>query len=39
MKVISVELYRNLFLAIACIFFTTWLLLFNLWACLQVLKK
>ena len=36
MQVISMELYRNLALAIGCIFLTTWILLFNLWACLQV---
>jgi len=36
-EVIGYELYRNMSLAVLCIFFTTWILLFNLWACLQVL--
>jgi len=36
-EVISEELYRNIFLAILCVFITTWMLLFNLTASLQVL--
>ena len=36
-EVISIELYRNIFLAIICVFLTTWVLLFNIWASLQVL--
>ena len=36
-EVISVELYRNVLLAIACVFLTTWMLLFNLTASLQVI--
>merc|ERR1712083_881620 len=33
----SEELYRNIFLAILCVFITTWMLLFNFTASLQVL--
>merc|ERR1719192_22780 len=36
-EVISEELYRNVLLAITCVFITTWLLLFNFYASLQVL--
>lgn len=36
-EVISKELYRNILLAILCVFITTWILLFNLGASLQVL--
>ncbi|XP_023320290.1 Niemann-Pick C1 protein [Eurytemora carolleeae] len=36
-EVISVELYRNMSLALGCIFITTWILLFNFWACIMVL--
>jgi len=36
-EVISEELYRNICLAILCVFITTWILLFNLWASLLVL--
>eukprot|EP00092_Neocalanus_flemingeri_P008175 GFUD01008815.1.p1 GENE.GFUD01008815.1~~GFUD01008815.1.p1 ORF type:complete len:989 (+),score=163.46 GFUD01008815.1:223-3189(+) len=36
-EVISEELYRNICLAILCVFITTWILLFNLGASLQVL--
>ena len=36
-EVISEELYRNICLAILCVFLTTWILLFNLWASLLVL--
>jgi len=36
-EVISEELYRNILLAILAVFLTTWVLLFNLWACLLVL--
>ena len=35
-QVISEELYRNILLAILCVFITTWILLFNLGASLQV---
>jgi len=36
-EVISEELYRNILLAILCVFITTWMLLFNFGASLQVL--
>ena len=36
-EVISEELYRNILLAILCVFITTWMLLFNIWASLLVL--
>ena len=36
-EVISEELYRNMILAILCVFLTTSVLLFNVWASLQVL--
>jgi len=36
-EIISVELYRNMSLAVLCIFITTWILLFNLVVCVQVL--
>merc|ERR1711994_946243 len=36
-EVISEELYRNILLAILCVFLTTWMLLFNIWASLLVL--
>jgi len=36
-EVISEELYRNVLLAITCVFITTWLLLFNFIASIQVL--
>jgi len=36
-EVISHELYRNMALAVLCIFLTTWILLFNFIACTQVL--
>merc|ERR1712241_1491920 len=36
-EVISEELYRNVLLAITCVFITTWILLFNFSASLQVL--
>lgn len=36
-EVISEELYRNILLAILCVFITTWILLFNFGASLQVL--
>ena len=35
-EVISEELYRNVLLAITCVFITTWILLFNFTASLQV---
>ena len=35
-EVISEELYRNILLAILCVFITTWMLLFNFGASLQV---
>jgi len=35
-EIISVELFRNIILAMLCIFLTTWILLFNFVACLQV---
>ena len=35
-EVISEELYRNVLLALACVFLTTWMLLFNFTASLQV---
>ena len=35
-EVISEELYRNVLLAITCVFITTWILLFNFSASLQV---
>ena len=35
-EVISEELYRNVLLAITCVFITTWLLLFNFIASIQV---
>ena len=35
-EVISEELYRNVLLAITCVFITTWILLFNLSASIQV---
>ena len=34
-EVISEELYRNVLLAITCVFITTWLLLFNFSASIQ----
>merc|ERR1719312_2011775 len=36
-EIISVEMYRNMSLAVLCIFITTWILLFNLFASIQVL--
>ena len=35
-EVISEELYRNVLLAITCVFITTWILLFNFSASIQV---
>jgi len=37
-EVISEELYRNIALALICVFLTTWLLLFNVWVSLQVMS-
>jgi len=37
-EVISEELYRNIALAVICVFLTTWLLLFNIWVSLQVMS-
>ena len=37
LQVISEELYRNVLLALLCVFLTTWILLFNLAASIQVL--
>ena len=39
LKVISEELYRNIFLAILCVLLTTWMLLFNFTASLLVSKQ
>ena len=37
-EVISEELYRNVLLAITCVFITTWLLLFNFSASIQAIN-